>query len=148
MNRPGTKAPGAVAFGVRWLRAGLAVTLLAGTAACGTLAERRDDALAAADRFERALEAGQQGPLCAALAPGTREEVEESAGRPCEQALDRQELPAAGAVRHVDLYGDQARAVLEHDTLFLARFPAGWMVTAAGCEPRPEQPYQCAVKGR
>ncbi|MEU5048970.1 hypothetical protein [Streptomyces sp. NPDC021096] len=27
---------------------------------------------------------------------------------------------ATGAVRHVDLYGDQARAVLEHDTLFLA----------------------------
>ncbi|MEU7135051.1 hypothetical protein [Streptomyces sp. NPDC046261] len=148
MNRPGTRAPGAVVGGSRRLRAGVAAALLAGTAACGTLPERRDDARAAADRFERALKAGRQVALCAALAPGTREEVEASAGRPCEQALDRGELPVAGAVRHVDLYGDQARAVLEHDTLFLARFPTGWKVTAAGCVPRPEEPYQCAVKGR
>ncbi|MEU4212460.1 hypothetical protein AB0F13_21100 [Streptomyces sp. NPDC026206] len=126
----------------------LAAALLATTAGCGTLPERRDDVRAAAVRFEQALQAAQQTPLCDALAAGTREELEESAQRPCEQALDRQELPVAGAVRHVDVYGDQARAVLEHDTLFLARFPTGWKVTAAGCEPRSDQPYQCVVKGR
>lgn len=50
-------------------------------------------------------------------------------------------------MRVVDVYGNQARAVLATDTLFLSRFAAGWKVVAAGCSPRPEQPYQCRVNG-
>ncbi|MFI9202234.1 hypothetical protein [Streptomyces sp. NPDC053048] len=125
----------------------LAGTLLAATTACGTVAERRDDARAAADRFEQALEARQRAVMCAELAPGTREELEESAKTPCDRALEDEDLPAAGPVRHIDVYGDQARAVLAHDTLFLAHFTDGWKVTAAGCRPRGEQPYRCALKG-
>ncbi|MBT2383750.1 hypothetical protein J7E86_09155 [Streptomyces sp. ISL-11] len=127
--------------------AALTVLALAAVTACGTLSARRDDALAAVTRFEQALAAGRNEPLCAALAPATREELEHSADSPCAQAVGQEELPAAGAVRHVDVYGDQARAVLAHDTLFLAHFPDGWKVTAAGCVPRPQRPYQCAVKG-
>lgn len=56
-------------------------------------------------------------------------------------------MPADGRVRHVDVYGNQARAVLAADTLFLSRFPDGWKVTAAGCEERPDKPYQCEIKG-
>ncbi|MEV5241086.1 hypothetical protein AB0K89_18570 [Streptomyces cinnamoneus] len=130
------------------IRALLTVVLLAATTACGVLAERRDDALATVTGFEQALRTGQKEALCAALAPGTREEVEQSAKSPCEQAMEDEEIPQAGAVRHVDVYGDQARAVLDHDTVFLAHFPAGWKVTAAGCLPRSGQPYQCTVKGR
>ncbi|MFI9306898.1 hypothetical protein [Streptomyces triculaminicus] len=122
----------------------LAVT----TTACGSLDERRDDARAAAVRFEQALRGGRTAVLCAVLAPGTREEVEQSAEEPCDRAVEGERLPAGGTVRHMDVYGDQARAVLEHDTLFLAHFDAGWKVTAAGCEPRGEQPYQCEIKGR
>ncbi|WP_190107951.1 hypothetical protein [Streptomyces cinnamoneus] len=129
-------------------RALLTVVLLAATTACGALAERRDDALATVTVFEQALRTGQKEPLCAALAPVTREELEQSARASCEQAIEDEEVPAAGAVRHLDVYGDQARAVLDHDTLFLAHFPGGWKVTAAGCRPRSEQPYQCTVKGR
>ncbi|MEU1117626.1 hypothetical protein [Streptomyces sp. NPDC005879] len=50
-------------------------------------------------------------------------------------------------MRHIDVFGRQARAVTDRDTLFLSSFPGGWKVTAAGCTPRPEKPYQCLIKG-
>ncbi|MCX5269381.1 hypothetical protein [Streptomyces sp. NBC_00199] len=114
---------------------------------CGTPSGPRDRVTADVARFEQALAAGQDAYLCAALAPSTREEVEQAAKGRCERAIGGEDLPAAGTVRRVDVFGDQARVVLEDDTLFLARFPDGWKVTAAGCQPRPQQPYQCAIKG-
>jgi hypothetical protein len=61
--------------------------------------------------------------------------------------LEEKLSPAEG-VRRVDVHGRQARVRLAGDTLFLARFDAGWKVVAAGCEPQPdEQPYDCMVKG-
>ncbi|MFI5519963.1 hypothetical protein [Streptomyces platensis] len=91
------------------------------------------------------------GLSCAALAPATREELEETAKSGCgpaiSQAIEGQELPASGAVRGLDVYGEQARVVLAEDTVFLAHFPTGWKVTAAGCRPRPQRPYQCEIKG-
>ncbi|GGQ01644.1 hypothetical protein [Streptomyces roseolilacinus] len=127
------------------------VVLAAAVSACGTLPERRDEVTAEVTRFEQALGAGRHDRLCAAFAPATREELEQSAKSRCEQAIgqaiEERELPAAGAVREVDVYGDQARVVLEQDTVFLARFPAGWKVTAAGCAPRPQRPYECEIKG-
>ncbi|GAA3387025.1 hypothetical protein [Streptomyces roseoviridis] len=127
------------------------LAVLAAVSACGTLPERRDEVTAEVTRFEQALRAGQHERLCAALAPATREELEQSAESRCGQAIGRaigeRELSAAGAVRTVDVYGDQARVVLEGDTLFLAHFPTGWKVTAAGCRPRPQRPYACEIKG-
>ncbi|WP_031069259.1 hypothetical protein [Streptomyces sp. NRRL S-118] len=136
----------------RWYgRGATALALLTTVAACGTPSERRDDVTAEVTRFEQALDAGERERLCAALAPATREELEQSARSGCPEAigdaLEEREITAGGAVRGVDVYGDQARVVLEQDTVFLARFPAGWKVTAAGCRPRPERPYQCAIKG-
>lgn len=135
-----------------WYRPWLsALAVLFAVSACGTLPERRDDVTAEVSRFERALAAGQHEQLCAALAPTTREEWEQSAKSPCEdaigQAIDDRELPAAGDVRGTDVYGDQARVILERDTLFLAHFPTGWKVTAAGCQPRRQRPYECEIKG-
>jgi hypothetical protein len=132
----------------RWCGVGIAAAVaLATVSGCGTLSERRDAVTSEVTRFERALDARQSERLCASLAPATREELEQSAKHRCEQAIGEQDLPAAGAVRGVDVYGDQARVVLEHDTVFLARFSAGWKVTAAGCLPRPQRPYQCEIKG-
>ncbi|WP_228973607.1 hypothetical protein [Streptomyces sp. DH12] len=127
------------------------MAVLVSIGACGTLPERRDEVTSEVTRFQQALGAGRHEQLCAALAPATREELEHTAESRCERAIGRaiaeREVPAAGAVQGVDVYGDQARVVLERDTLFLARFPAGWKVTAAGCVPRPERPHRCAVKG-
>ncbi|MEV7996398.1 hypothetical protein AB0O67_32265 [Streptomyces sp. NPDC086077] len=121
---------------------------LVSVSACGSMSGRRDGVTHEVQRFERALDADQYERLCTALAPATREELEQSAqGGRCVQVIGEQGLPAAGAVRGVDVYGDQARVVLEHDTVFLAHFPTGWKVTAAGCLPRPQRPYQCEIKG-
>ncbi|GHE60455.1 hypothetical protein GCM10018785_31950 [Streptomyces longispororuber] len=125
----------------------LAVALLSALTGCGALAEREDAAGAAADRFTRSLRAADAGRGCAALAPGTRDELERTAELPCVRALPDAGLPDAGGVRSVDVYGRQARVVLRRDTLFLSSFPDGWKVTAAGCTARPEQPYQCLIKG-
>ncbi|MET9426411.1 hypothetical protein [Streptomyces sp. NPDC003036] len=131
-----------------WYGPGIGVlAVLTAVSACGTLPERRDEVSTEVTRFEQALGAGQRERLCAALAPATREELEQSAKTRCVEAIEEQELPVAGAVRGVDVYGDQARVVLERDTVFLAHFPTGWKVTAAGCQPRPQRPYACEIKG-
>ncbi|MFB9462415.1 hypothetical protein [Streptomyces cinereospinus] len=123
------------------------LAILVTVGSCGTSSERRDGVTAEVVRFERALDTGRRAVLCAALAPSTKEELEQSTKSRCEQAIGEQDLPRAGAVRSVDTYGDQARVVLQHDTVFLAHFPEGWKVTAAGCRPRPQRPYQCEIKG-
>ena len=33
------------------------------------------------------------------------------------------------------------------DTVFLAVFPGGWRVVAAGCTPHGDRPYDCVVQG-
>ncbi|MFI7504576.1 hypothetical protein ACIBVL_40095 [Streptomyces sp. NPDC049687] len=130
----------------RYGMAAVAALALSALSGCGSVSEREDDVQAAVTRFEQAL--AQQAParLCAALAPGARQEVEQSAKRPCSQAIGLEELMVGGRVRTVDVYGQQARVVLHNDTLFLSRFPQGWLVIAVGCRQRPAQPYQCQVK--
>ncbi|MEU0967331.1 hypothetical protein ABZ357_18545 [Streptomyces sp. NPDC005917] len=125
----------------------MAAVCVAWLTGCTTLGERETAASRAALSFEESLRRKDGARACAALAPQTRQEVEQSAKKPCVQALFDEELTQAGPVRGVQVYGRQARVVLHTDTLFLSAFPAGWKVTAAGCVPRPQQPYQCQVKG-
>ncbi|MFE3850056.1 hypothetical protein ACFXPN_02815 [Streptomyces griseorubiginosus] len=114
---------------------------------CGSVGERRSDAETAATGFERLLHAHDPAGLCEALAPETRGELEESEKESCDQAITSQDLPLGGTPHHVDVYGRQARVVLDADTLFLSLFPDGWKVVAAGCTPEPGRPYQCTIKG-
>ncbi|MET7656108.1 MULTISPECIES: hypothetical protein [unclassified Streptomyces] len=125
----------------------VAVVLAAAVGACGTVSERRDQVRDAAAAFEEALDEGAYDRVCAALAPGTVEELEQSAGRPCARALGEEAPPPGGALRSADVHGNEARAVLTEDTLFLSRFNDGWKVVAAGCEQVPDQPYRCGIKG-
>lgn len=84
---------------------------------------------------------------CSMLAPETLRELEDTSG-PRPQALAYADLPAAGKVLEVDVYGLDARVRMEHDTVFLALFDTGWQVTAAGCTPaKQDRPYSCDVKG-
>lgn len=122
----------------------LAVGALGG---CATVAERRDDVRDTAAVFEKALTAGAYDRVCTVLAPATVDELEQSAGGPCAKAVSEESLKPGGDVRRTDVYGNQARAVLASDTLFLSHFTSGWKVVAAGCEPRPQEPYQCRIKG-
>ena len=90
---------------------------------------------------------------CELLAPGTREELEQSSETSCHEALADAGLPDATTVSSADVYGGNARVVLEGDTggsgdtVFLARFGVQWKVVAAGCTARPDLPYDCDVKG-
>ncbi|MEI5528173.1 hypothetical protein WB401_44965 [Streptomyces brasiliscabiei] len=127
--------------------AGAVLMAVCGVAGCGTVAEREDDVRETAAVFERALAEGAYDRACAVLAPATAEELEQSAGGPCPRAMSEEPPPAGGPLRRADVYGNQARAVLSSDTLFLSRFTSGWKVVAAGCVPQPPKPYRCRIKG-
>ncbi|MEV8100298.1 hypothetical protein [Kitasatospora sp. NPDC085879] len=127
-----------------WVAGAAALVVLTG---CGQVSRREDAAAAVAAGFEDAAGRSDAAAVCGTLAPGTREELEDQEKADCEQALAQVDLPAGGPVRRVDVFGQQARVVLEGDTLLLSVFPDGWKVTAAGCEPRDQRPYQCEIKG-
>ncbi|MET9696800.1 hypothetical protein ABZY31_07735 [Streptomyces sp. NPDC006529] len=114
---------------------------------CGAPAALVEGAQSAGTGFERALRSGDHASACRLLAPETLGQLEQNGKTTCAQALGAQELPKAGAVRAIEVYGRQAMLRLDGDTLFLSRFSGGWKVVAAGCTPRGEQPYQCALKG-
>ncbi len=97
--------------------------------------------------FEQALERSDGAAGCDLLAPGTRSELEQSAGEPCPVALPGEDLPAAGAVHDVATFGTMAQVRLAQDTLFLAEFRDGWRVVAAGCSPVSGHPYDCTLQG-
>lgn len=120
------------------------VVLVAG---CGSAGERSADVRRAVGRFENAVGQGDAAGMCAALAPGTAQELESSQKSRCVKIIGDEAVPAGGQIRSVDVYGHQARAVLDRDTLFLSQFPGGWKVVAVGCTPQPGKPYECAVKG-
>ncbi|ARX88330.1 hypothetical protein SMD44_07817 [Streptomyces alboflavus] len=124
-----------------------ALALACAVSGCGTVDGRREAARAAVARFEQAVRTGDAAALCGALAPGTREELEQSGQATCAAAVLGEDLPHGGAGRHVDVHGRQARVVLEKDTVFLSQFPDGWKVVAAGCLPQGDRPYRCSVKG-
>ncbi|MFP5348010.1 MAG: hypothetical protein ACLGIA_13410 [Actinomycetes bacterium] len=100
-----------------------------------------------ASAFYAAVADSDGAGACHLLAPKTRDEVEESAGSPCDQAVLDQVEAASGSVTSTTVYGDQALVRLEEDTVFLARYAPGWRVVAAGCTARKDEPYQCSLKG-
>lgn len=104
-----------------------------------------DPAGAAAVRFSAA--AGSDATTaCGLLAPATASELEKSSGT-CSRGLADADLPPGGRVREVEVYGLDAMVRLDGDTIFLARFANGWRVTAAGCTPQGDGPYDCDIKG-
>ncbi|HWD02027.1 MAG TPA: hypothetical protein VG674_06165 [Amycolatopsis sp.] len=78
-----------------------------------------------------------EAPTCALLAPRARDSATCSSLPP---------LPRA-PVGSVSSWGDEAQARTDRDVLFLHEFPSGWLITGAGCRPRNDQVYDCAVGG-
>jgi hypothetical protein len=133
-----------------WPRTAMALVaagLAAVCAGCAGPDQQGDAAAEVARGLLTAVAAGDGTAACAALAPDTRQELAQSAGKPCAAAITEEALPPPGPVETVDVYGQWARVVTSADTLFLATFGDGWRVVAAGCQPRADRPYDCRVQG-
>jgi hypothetical protein len=125
----------------------LAVLALALTG-CASVGNREQAAAAVATRLLTAVDGKDGATACAALAPDTASEVQQSAdGKPCAQAILDEDLPKPGPVTGTAVYGQWAQVRLADDTVFLAVFRGGWRVVAAGCRPRASRPYDCQVQG-
>jgi hypothetical protein len=127
-------------------RAAISSLLLVLVAGCGNLGSAENaNAADAALAFERTL--SNPSRACQLLAPGTLSELQDSFG-PCSRSLPPRHLPTATSVMSVDVYGKDALVHLDDDWVFLARFDQGWLVTAAGCVPVSDRPFDCKVKGQ
>ena len=107
---------------------------------CGGLAE--GDVMRVAEEFA----AGDAAARCDLLAPGTVAALVEDESTSCEEAIEQVDI-GSGDVTDVGVWGEEARAKLSDDTLFLTHTPAGWRVFAAACAPqRQDRPYDCEVE--
>ncbi|MDQ4007325.1 MAG: hypothetical protein M3211_04440 [Actinomycetota bacterium] len=93
------------------------------------------------------MSGGNGVTACSLLAPQTAAELEQAANQPCPRAILGEDLPTVGGVRESRVFGTQGQVLLDGDIVFLAEFPEGWRVVAAGCTPRAALPYDCLVKG-
>jgi len=134
----------AVVF-ARFVVAGV-LTLAAG--GCATVDYRGRAAAGVAAAMFSAVAGDDGAAACEMLAPETRSEVEQSHDdEPCARAILDEDLPEPGAVTGAEVYGQWAQVRFSGDTVFLAVFPDGWRVVAAGCEARADRPYDCRIQG-
>lgn len=120
----------------------IAVCALALTG-CSGVADQEAGSAAAA------FAGAEPAKACELLAPDTLDKLEQSSGKKCEEALAALKLPTGTGVEGVTVAGESAQVKLADQVVFLARFPQGWLVTAAGCEhddPDSAVPYQCEVE--
>ncbi|WP_248959918.1 hypothetical protein [Sphaerisporangium perillae] len=124
------------------------VTIVALASLTGCASGEAPTAQRAAERFYSAVHAGQGEAACGLLTPRAAEDLP-LGGESCAEAVLRARLPAADRPRPqaapTQVWGDEAQVRLSGDTVFLHRFSRGWLVRAAGCTPRGEQPYRCEV---
>ncbi|MGY1810220.1 hypothetical protein ACI8AF_22875 [Blastococcus sp. SYSU D00669] len=83
---------------------------------------------------------------CDLLAPATLATFESEESASCPEAIGDVPLPG-GEVTAVEVWGGDAQVRLGGETVFLTETDAGWKVTAAGCEPQGDAPYECEVEG-
>jgi len=121
----------------------LVLLAAAGLLLCGCSNPAQQEAAAVALEFSRA----EPARACELLAPVTAQAVADRSGS-CEQALGSLSR-ATGDVVAAEVAGESAQVRLDGDVLFLAHFPGGWLVRAAGCareDPDPAVPYTCEVE--
>ena len=100
-----------------------------------------------AAEFAQAVASSDGRLACTLLSAQVSSAIADSRGMPCPAAVLKAGLPAPSAVREVRRYGRQAFVTTGTDTVFLSEFPGGWKIIGAGCSPRGDKPYDCAVSG-
>lgn len=121
------------------------VALLLALTGCGS-PPHEDAVTSVADAFHRAFAERDGAAACAELAPKTRSELEQSAGKPCAEAVLEEPVEPSSSSR-VEVFGTQALVGEGRSVTFLARFPDGWKVMAAACTPQRVGPYDCSISG-
>lgn len=114
--------------------------------ACGGSTADSDAADVAAE-FHGALVERDGSGACALLAPSTRSELKQSSGQPCAKAIVAERLPTPTQPESTAVFDTAATVRYSDEAVFLARFDDGWKVVAAGCTPRPPDPYDCVISG-
>ena len=118
----------------RLARVGVAVAVggaVFATAGCSS--SPTNGVSAASQGFYSAVADGDGTKACALLSAATRTELEQSTEKSCPEALLEEDLPEpdrGGASTRA--YGTMAIVTSAGDTMFLSRFPDGWLVTAVG----------------
>jgi hypothetical protein len=124
---------------------------LAGAAAVGLLLAGcgapagSDEVTATAREWLAAARARDGQRICQLLSPAAAESAA-TGGKTCAQAVGDLDLPGGGTVDAVQLWSDEAQVRTGEDTIFLVRLAGGWRVSAAGCTPRADRPYDCDVE--
>lgn len=126
----------------RWAGPVLGATVALLLGGCSDAAQQ--DAATAAAEF---LAASPQA-ACRRLAPATADALQRD-GTPCPEALAELVRRADPVPAQVEVAGESAQVRFADQVVFLARFPQGWLVTAAGCvheDPDRARPYECEVQ--
>ncbi len=114
---------------------------------CG--ATDSDGAADAAERLYTAYADRDGAAACATLSDDTRQQLVEDEGKPCEEAVLALDLSGTRVIGK-QAYMTEAKVETDGgDSVFLEETGAhGWLVTAAGCRPVPDQeaPYDCEVE--
>jgi len=112
------------------------------------------DADAVVHEFYAAVADDDGDAACALLAPSALENLEDDTGEPCPDAVlagdvgtTLVERAPAGPATSVHVAGRAAQVVLPDDVTFLTVDGDSWRLTAAGCDARPQRPYDCVIEG-
>jgi hypothetical protein len=123
----------------------LTPTVSVSLAGCAASPGESADAAARARALFQAVDRHDGRAACAALAPAAAESLA-TGGSACEDEIMKVGL-TGGPISHVQVWSDRAQLRAGSDTVFLAQFGGhGWKVTAAGCEPRRDRPYDCEIE--
>jgi hypothetical protein len=125
------------------------VAIGAGLILAGCGATDSDGAVDAAERLYTAYADKDGAGACAALSDDTREQLVKDEQKPCAEAVLELDLSGVRATGQ-QAYGTEAKIETDGgDSVFLEETGEhGWLVTAAGCRPVPDQeaPYECEVE--
>ncbi|WP_306635126.1 hypothetical protein [Pseudarthrobacter siccitolerans] len=131
-------------------RPGTYVVTVAGIAALLAVSGCAPDGAAPADaaqEFHQDLSRSDWSAACAMLQSDTRGKTAQEQESSCEDHLGNLQIQEPGTVTRTEIYGRAAFVEFEHDAVFLAAAGGGWKVTAAGCTPNGDAPYNCEVGG-